>query len=331
MAFTKQQKTTITVAVVCVAVVAAMMFLRPSGNTAAVEAADAEATVYSVRSVLAEKDTLISYIQSSGDVEATSSIEVYPDMGGKLVRMHVNLGSQVKKGQVIAEVDPSTPGVPYELSPVLAPLSGAITSQPLQPGTTVATSTAVAVIGSIDDLQITVHIPERHASLLHTGMKADVTVEAYPGVNFPATVVRISPVVDSVSRTKELQLTFDTKDDRVNAGMFAKVRLYTTQKDDVIVVPETAIMTALGKQYVFVMNSEGNKAVQRNITTGMSVDGLVEVVSGINEGDRIIIEGMHLLYDGSSVRDISSVSKTVESGSSEMAEASGENIGGDAV
>ena len=302
----------IVVAVICVVVIVAVL-RSPRGDEGQgarrpQKPQQEEETVYSVRSSLVTRQTLIDYISASGDVEATRSIEVYPDMGGKLVRTNVSLGSTVRRGQTIAAVDPSTPGVPYEISPVIAPLSGAITSQPLQPGTTVTTTTAIAVIGSIDDLQVTTNIPERYAGLLATGMQAVITVDAYPGVEFPATVVRVSPVVDSTSRTKELRLNFNEKDDRINAGMYAKIRLYTTEKENVIVVPETAILSAFGQQHVFLVSGDGRTAVQRQITTGMTVDGLTEVISGLSDTDRVIIEGMHLLFDGSAIRDISSSS-----------------------
>ena len=304
----------IVVAAICLVVVVAVLRSPRSDNSQAgpqrPQMSQQEETVYSVRSSFVTRQTLIDYISASGDVEATRSIEVYPDMGGKLVRTNVNLGSSVRRGQTIAQVDPSTPGVPYEISPVIAPLSGAITSQPLQPGTTVTTSTAIAIIGSIDDLQVTTNIPERYAGLLKTGMQAVITVDAYPGVEFPATVVRVSPVVDSISRTKELRLTFNENDDRINAGMYAKIRLYTTAKEDAIVVPETAILSTFGQQYVFLVSGDGRTAVQRQITTGMTVDGLTEVLSGLSDTDRVIIEGMHLLSDGARIRDISSSSSS---------------------
>ncbi len=318
---------------ICVVLIALMILIPGGKKDSGPAGKDSEEIVYAVRSASVGRQTLISYIQANGDVEATSSIDVYPDMGGKLVRTHVNLGSQVTKGQVIAEVDPSTPGVPYEISPVRAPLSGAITSQPLQPGTTVTTTTAVAVIGSIDDLQITANVPERYASLLRTGMKADVTLEAYPGVTFSATVTRVSPVVDSISRTKELQFSFDNQDPRINAGMFAKIKLYTTEKENVLVVPETCIISSFGKQHVFVIGPDGNKAVKRDIAIGMSVDGMVEVISGLTENDKVIIEGVQLLSDGSSIRDITSVSlkKTEQTGAPVTAETDKGNLGGGAV
>ncbi len=308
--------------VICVIAVVAV-FKMPSGSGPRRPERMDEEVIYSVRSAPVSRETLIDYIPSSGDVEATQSIEVYPDMPGKLVSTNVSLGSTVTRGQVIAQVDPSTPGVPYAMSPVVAPLSGAIISQPLQPGTTVTTTTAVAMIGSIGNLQVTANVPERHAALLRTGMQADISLEAYPGVNFPATVVRVSPIVDSTSRTKELRLSFNQMDSRINAGMYAKLKLYTTERNNAIVVPEVSIISAFGKQHVFVVSDDGNTAVQRDVTIGMTVDGRTEILSGLSDTDKVIIEGMHLLFDGSRIRDISSPSPSSAEEQAEAAELEG--------
>ncbi|MBR6913346.1 MAG: efflux RND transporter periplasmic adaptor subunit, partial [Treponema sp.] len=101
----------------------------------------AEETVYTVKSQNVERKNLQEYLRLNGTVKAENTISVYPDIGGKLTRVPVTLGTYVKKGQLIAEVDPSSPGSYYSASPVYSPLSGYITSLPLTTGTTVSTST----------------------------------------------------------------------------------------------------------------------------------------------------------------------------------------------
>ena len=186
-------------------------------------------TIFTVRSAEAVKKTLNDYVITNGEVESQSAVEVFPSMGGKVQQINVLLGSQVKKGDVIAKIDPSEPGTKYALSPVEAPISGSIVSTPLKVGTKVTTNSAVTMIGDIDNLQISASVPERYVSELKTGLKAEITVEAYPDVIFMATVSRVSPVVDAATRTKQVIMNFDKKDSRVNAGMFAKVKLYTSK------------------------------------------------------------------------------------------------------
>jgi len=262
-----------------------------------------EQTVFSVKTKVAEKDVLHDYVSTNGEVEAQSSIDVFPDIGGKIVSVNVTLGSHVNRGAVIAEVDPSEPGTTYAHSPVYAPISGTITSSPLKPGAKVAVSSVITTIGDVENLQVTANIPERYVAVLKTGLKANISFEAYPDKIFTATVSRVSPVVDKTSRTKEVILNFDKKDDRIDAGMFAKVILYTQDYAGAITMPSDSVVTKNDTLYAFLVKDD-NTVEQRAITEGNSVDGVVQILSGITVGEKIVVEGMSVLADGSKVKDI---------------------------
>jgi multidrug efflux pump subunit AcrA (membrane-fusion protein) len=88
-------------------------------------------------------------------------------------------------------------------------------------------NTSLMAISLNENLEINARIPEREIAGLVTGLKAEVSLQAYPGEVFHATVNRVSPVVDSISRTKLINLRFDQEDRRINAGMFARLRLNT--------------------------------------------------------------------------------------------------------
>ena len=261
-------------------------------------------TIFTVRSVEAVKKTLNDYVITNGEVESQSAVEVFPSMGGKVQQINVLLGSQVKKGDVIAKIDPSEPGTKYALSPVEAPISGSIVSIPLKVGTKVTTNSAVTMIGDIDNLQISASVPERYVSELKTGLKAEITVEAYPDVIFMATVSRVSPVVDAATRTKQVIMNFDKKDSRVNAGMFAKVKLYTSKYSGKLVVPSDAIITNDDDvSYLFVVNDDYTVS-RRTVKTGKAIDGMIQVTDNLMAGERVVYEGMLSLSDGANVNDL---------------------------
>ena len=274
-------------------------------RTAAMRGRAPSQTVSTVRTQVAEVVTLHDYINTNGDIEAVNSVTVYPDIGGKIVSTNVTLGSPVRRGDVIARVDPSEPGSSYTLSPVLAPINGSIIKTPLKVGTKVTTSSAVTTIGDIASLQITAKIPERYVASLRTGLKAEISLEAYPDAVFAATVTHVSPVLDVNARTKEIVLTFDENDPRINAGMFGKVKLYTRDYGGAVALPSDAIVTKGDKPYLYVIKDD-DTVEQREITLGQSVDGIVQVLSGIEEGERVVVEGGQVLSNGAKVRDISS-------------------------
>lgn len=263
----------------------------------------AEETVFRVTTAVAVKGDLYSYIEANGDVEADNTVDVYPDISGKLARMNVHLGSKVKKGETLAYVDPSKAGANYSLSPIVAPISGTVTSLPQKVGATVTTGTVVGKIGDIENLQVTTQIAERYVAVLKNGLPAVITFEAYPGVEFHAKVFRVSPLVDSTSRTKEIFLSFDAEDSRINVGMYAGIKLYTTLSKGCVTVPEDSIVTLYDKDYVYVMNADST-VTKREITKGVTVDGVSEIRKGLSVGERVALEGVTVLSDGVKVRDI---------------------------
>ena len=271
-----------------------------------------EETVYTVKTQEVGRSDLQEYLRLNGTVKAENTISVYPDIGGKLTRVPVTLGTYVKKGQLIAEVDPSSPGSYYSASPVYAPIAGYITSLPLTTGTTVTTSSEIATIGNIEKLQIECKIPESKIAVLQNGLTAEVGLEAYKGVTFPAHVFRISPVVDETSRTKEMYLLFDTDDTRINAGMYVKIRLNTVLHENAITVPVDCIQSQGGEQYVYVYNAADSSVSRRVITTGATVDGVAEVTDGLTDGEIIVVSGMQVLADGVKVKEVGSSSNQAE-------------------
>lgn len=303
----KMRKSNIIIIVCFVLVVVVIAYVAISKKTAKQGGfpgmGGAQANVVSVKTENAAKTTLHDYVSTNGEVEPQSSIDVFPDISGRIVSVNVTLGSQVKRGDVLAYVDPSTPGETYTHSPVYAPISGTITASPLKVGAKVSTSSTIATIGDVENLQVTADIPERYVAVLKTGLKANISFEAYPGVVFTATVSRVSPVVDSASRTKEVIMNFDKKDDRIDAGMFAKVILFTQDYSGLITLPSDAVVNKSDKLYAYVVKDD-NTVEQREVITGNSVDGLIQISSGITAGEKVVIEGMSVLADGSKIKDI---------------------------
>lgn len=258
----------------------------------------------SVQTMKLEITPLHAYVAINGEIESQTAIEVFPDMAGKIDSVLVELGSPVKRGQIIGWIDPSEPGIRYEKSPVIAPISGNIVTSPLRKGETVSKNKSFVTIGDVENLQISANIPERFVAVLKTGLSAKVRCEAYPDEYFSATVSRVSPVVDVATRTKEIILTFDKKDSRINAGMFAKITLYTEDYTGAVVMPEPAIVNKNDKTYAFVIK-EDSTAEQREIKLGKSVDNMIQVVEGLNEGEFVVIAGQTSLTSGSKVIDLS--------------------------
>ena len=225
-------------------------------------------TATAVRTTVAKNQTITDFVYTNGEIETQKSIEVFPSIGGKVVEMHVSLGSSVKQGDVIAYIDPSEPGSYYAKSPVIAPIDGSIITSPVKIGQKVSMSSVITKIGDINNLQITAKVPERYVADIAIGQKAEITLQAYGEEKFIASVVRISPVVDPSTRTKEIILNFDKHyDERINAGMFAKVKLYTEDYSGAVVMPSDALV--FGQQtFGKVASDEASCSCYKNSLSG---------------------------------------------------------------
>lgn len=268
-------------------------------------------TATAVRTIVAKNQTITDFVLTNGEIETQKSIEVFPSIGGKVVDMMVSLGSSVKAGDVIAYIDPSEPGSYYAKSPVTAPIDGSIITSPVKIGQKVSMSSVITKIGDINNLQITAKVPERYVADIAIGQKAEITLQAYGEEKFMASVVRISPVVDPSTRTKEIILNFDKHYDKVNAGMFARVKLFTVDFGGYPVIQQDAFVENSDEYYLYIVKDDST-VTKRKVTRGKSIDGYNQVVEGLSAGEVVVLEGMLSLYEGAKVRDISGNVEFVE-------------------
>ena len=258
--------------------------------------------VYAVVTQPASEATLQDSIEINGEVNVKTNIAIYPEIGGKLVTLTVEVGDRVQKGQVIGTVDPSKPGYNYIMNPVKSTISGVVTQVISRVGTTVTTGTSIVTVGDIDNLIIHANIPERNVGELKKNLSADVFFPAYPDIAFKAHITWISPVVNSASRSKQIELTLDKKDPRINIGMFPKVKLHTTVYEGYIAVPDDAVVTRAEQDYVFVV--KGDIASRVPVKKLITIDNTTLISEGLSKGDNIVIDGMDVLVDGSKVNRV---------------------------
>jgi multidrug efflux pump subunit AcrA (membrane-fusion protein) len=272
------------------------------------EAAAAEEVVpsFAVNTYTVQAGNLVAYLEFGGDVEASSSVDILPDATGKLVRTLVKPGDRVRRNQLIAEVDPSRPGMNYARSPVLSPIEGTVTSLPIPIGSTVAPSMSIGKISTAGDLEVTVNVAERYVSRIALNQNALLSFDAYPSERFQARVVEVSPVLNVASRTMEAKLHLIDPDARIKIGMYARVRLITDERQDVIVVPYDALVRRSGNPYIFVVKADDTVTLVP-AGEGIRVDDRIEILQGLKAGDRIVVKGQTLLDEGSKVNVISQV------------------------
>lgn len=265
-----------------------------------------EETIFAVNVTPAVQGEINDYIEINGGVQTTTSIDVFSDTAGEIVRVPARVGQTVQAGDVIAEVDPSRPGQNFALSPVRAPITGTITRLPARVGSQVSPASPVAQISRTNELEIVVSLAERFISKVRVGLPAVIRLDAFPDQQFNATVTELSPVVDPLTRTLEVTLRFTRPDPRVRAGMFAEVRIITEQKDNIVKVPADVMIRRFGDNFVFVVQ-EDDTVSRRVVTPGIEIDNKLEITSGLEPGERVVYQGQNLLEDGARVRVIDTI------------------------
>ncbi len=272
---------------------------------------EAQQTVFAVSTTEAVLGQLKDYIELNGDVVSKTTVQTFPDTAGKLSKLYIDLGDKVRKDQVIADVDPSKPGMKYEASPVKAPISGTVTDLPAQVGSTVSPQMSVAQLSKMESLQIRTDVAERFISAIELGLEAVITSDAYPDRIYSGRVAEVSPVVDPQARMMEVKINFTEGSEGLKAGMFVGVKIITEQKENTVKLPVDCVVQRFGEEYVFVVKDapeEGEKLVsRRSVTTGIEIDRKIEILDGLEAGEEVVYRGQTLLEEGSKVRVVSQV------------------------
>ncbi|HUV06490.1 MAG TPA: efflux RND transporter periplasmic adaptor subunit, partial [Spirochaetia bacterium] len=217
---------------------------------------DAVGTVFAVNTTKAVKGEILDYLEVNGDVVTRTSVDIFADNFGKLTKLNISLGDYVQKDQVIAEVDPSKPGMTFIPSPVKSPISGTIIEIPVQIGATITQGMPIARVSKMNELQIRVYLSERFISKIRVGLEALLHFEAYPDVRFRAWVYELSPVVDPQSRTLEARLRFAAPDPRIKSGMYTEVKIITDKKQGIVKIPSDCLVKRYGGYFVFVVRDD---------------------------------------------------------------------------
>jgi membrane fusion protein (multidrug efflux system) len=136
-------------------------------------------------------------------------------------------------------------------------------------------------------------LAERHFSSLSLNQAIEINAQAYPNTVFEGSISAINPGIDQDTRSVKVRATYANADQKLRAGMFAKINVLAADKQAVLTLPDTAISYHTYGDNVFaIVDKDGKKiAQQKTITTGKRQQGRVEILDGLKEGDIVVYEG----------------------------------------
>jgi RND family efflux transporter MFP subunit len=183
------------------------------------------------------------------------------------------------------------------LSRITAPFSGTITLKDAELGSVVGT-TPIGRLTDLTRLKLEISVPENEIVLFHEGDGAEVSSDVFPGKTFQGSVAYVAERADE-SHNYLVKVTIPNKDFALKAGMYGTVSFSRDLSNNALAVPRTAILGSAKNPQVFVVKND--VATIRTIQTGRTTGELVEVVSGVEDGEVVITSGHINLKDGSKV------------------------------
>ena len=249
-----------------------------------------------------------TYISTTGTVLPKNRLEIKPPVNGRVEKILVKEGDKVKIGDILALMSSTERAAlldaargkgeetlkyweeVYKPIPLPAPIDGEIIVATTQPGQTVTTSDAVVVLS--DRLIVRAQVDETDIGKVTGDMRAIITLDAYSDKKIKAKVEHIyyeSQTVNNVT-VYLVDLLPNEIPDFFRSGMNASVDFIQQDKKDILLLPVDAVQKENEENYVLLYQANSKEQLKARVTVGISDDKNVEIVSGINENDKVIMK-----------------------------------------
>lgn len=182
---------------------------------------------------------------------------------------------------------------------IRAPFSGVTGLRQVSIGDYVNAGQELVPLVRLDPIELDLRAPEVVLSSLAVGQDVLFGVASFPKETFSATVVAIAPTIDAGGRSVSLRARLPNPQQKLRPGMSARVRITLDERSSALLVPEQAIWPQGEQKMVYLVVADTAKLVP--VTLGARQPGMVEITSGIKDGDEIVVAGQLKLFDGAKV------------------------------
>jgi HlyD family secretion protein len=182
---------------------------------------------------------------------------------------------------------------------IRAPFDGYIQQRMVSVGELVKAQMPVMTVVRVDPLKLLSEIPERMAPWVKLGQPLTLKVDAFPDKDFTATVARISPAVNTQTRTFAFEGLAPNPEGTLKPGTFARVRLETSLVEQVMTIPYAAMQYRYGVYRAF--RVDGDRLAARELKTGDRIGDRMEILDGLSRGDRVALTDVDILTDGMTI------------------------------
>jgi membrane fusion protein (multidrug efflux system) len=186
---------------------------------------------------------------------------------------------------------------------IYAPFKGLVGARNISPGQVISKNTTLTWLVDCDPVKVEFNVPERFLSQLQVGQGIEIGVATFENRKFQGKVFFISPYVDPSSRTSLVKAQIPNPKLELKPGMFANLDLTLQIRQNAVVIPEVALSQILDGERARVFIVDASQSVQiKEVKLGFRLPGRVEIVSGLEGGEKVIVEGIQKIGPGSKVK-----------------------------
>jgi len=251
-------------------------------------------------------------LPTTGVVEPRNRLEIKPPISGRIEEVLIREGQWVKKGQILGWMSSNERAAlldaarakgkdelakwqdVYKPTPVVAPLNGFVIQRAIEPGQMVTSTDALLVMA--DYLIVNAQVDETDIGSIKINQPVGIELDAYMGKEIPGKVGQIayeSQVINNVN-IYEVKVAPDYVPDYFRSGMSATINFVQEQKENVLLLPLSAVVEQKGKSYVLLQDKD-QKIKSEQITTGLENTMNVEIITGLKEGQKVVVPNADLI------------------------------------
>jgi membrane fusion protein (multidrug efflux system) len=246
----------------------------------------------------ASRGNVTSTCEVLGTIVADKTAQVFPETMGRITKILTKEGSYVSKDDNLMAMRTETIGFEYEEGFIKSPINGNVANIMVNVGAMVTPQALVAVIMDYSRVQVVFNVAEANMDCIKKNSRIDVGIDAYPNETFQGTVSEITPVVDPMTRTLGVKAIVNNSKKKLRPGMTARVKINLGEKTDVLVIPKDALLDG----YLFVVSD--STAERREVIVGIIGDKNVEIITGLKDGERVVVVGQQRLAGGEEVTPV---------------------------
>lgn len=217
--------------------------------------------------------------------------------------LNIGAGTQSAVDQLKAQLDAQRAQYQNTMTNtvLVSPINGVVTARNYDPGDMSGAQPILVVGQTTPNVKVIINVNENDVAAVKKGMNVDINFDSYPNETFKGTISRIAPAVDVNSRTFPAEVLVSNPGGKIIPGMFARVNIKLGTRENVV-LPDRAVVKQSGSSKKFVYTYSNGKVKFVPVEIGQRIDDSFELLSGVNNGDTVVISGQVRLADGAEVQ-----------------------------